>query len=121
MRCVVPLLVLAIGCGGSDDGAGDGDGGGEGDGSTEQDARPNDGNVGDGTPSVPGSLRFFGTGTGGIDRVEIAIDPQVPADVGAGDFTIDFWVRPNRGLGFVYVEQCVPGTAGAVSGNVVID
>jgi hypothetical protein len=44
----------------------------------------------------------------------------VPADVGAGDFTIDFWVRPSR-IGFAYVETCSPGTGGAVTGNVAID
>ncbi|MCI0442261.1 LamG domain-containing protein, partial [bacterium] len=33
------------------------------------------------------SLRFFGNGTGDIDRVKIQISPQVPADVGTSDFT----------------------------------
>ncbi len=121
MRRVVLALVVLAACGG--DGGGDPDGGGDDDGDgggTGQDARPNDGNTGDGVPSVPGSLRFFGTGTGGIDRVEIAIDPAVPADVGLGDFTIDFWVRPSR-VGFSYVETCSTGTNGLVGGNVVID
>ncbi|MBZ0231556.1 MAG: LamG domain-containing protein [Deltaproteobacteria bacterium] len=120
-KAALPVL-LVIACGGGDDGGNnDGDGGGgDGDGSTEQDARPNDGNVGDGTPSVPGSLRFFGTGSGGIDRVEIAIDPQVPADVGAGDFTIDFWVRTNS-LMFTWAETCTTGANGWQSANVVVD
>lgn len=119
-KAVLPLLI-AIGCGGGDDGASDDDGGGgDGDGSTEQDARPNDGNVGDGTVSVPGSLRFFGTGSGGIDRVEIAVDPQVPADVGAGDFTIDFWVRTSS-LNFTWAATCSTGASGWRSGNVTID
>jgi hypothetical protein len=122
MRKVVLPLLLAVGCGGGggDDIAGDGDGGGDGDGSTEQDSRPNDGNVGDGAPSFPGSLRFFGTGTGGIDRVEIAIDPQVPADVGAGDFTIDFWVRTSS-INFTWVQTCTPGADGWINGNIVVD
>lgn len=119
-KAVLPVLFV-IGCGGGDDGgSNDGDGGGWGDGSTEQDARPNDGNVGDGTPSVPGSLRFYGTGTGGIDRVEIAIDPQVPADVGAGDFTIDFWVRTSS-VNFTWAAACTAGANGWQSGNVVVD
>jgi hypothetical protein len=46
-----------------------------------------------------GSLRFFGNGEGDIDRVKIRIDepaennPGPPADVGAGDFTIELWLR----------------------------
>ena len=119
-KAVLPIL-LVIGCGGGEGDGGDGDGGNnDGDGSTEQDARPNDGNVGDGAPSVPGSLRFFGTGTGGIDRVEIAIDPQVPVDVGVGDFTIDFWVRTSS-IMFTWVDTCTTGAGGWQSGNVVVD
>jgi concanavalin A-like lectin/glucanase superfamily protein len=47
------------------------------------------------------ALRFFGTGTSDIDRVKIRIDdpsnsnPGPPADVGATDFTIEFWMRAN--------------------------
>lgn len=46
------------------------------------------------------ALRFFGTGSGQQDRVRIAIDDDAPGpdasapcDVGAGSFTIDFWLR----------------------------
>jgi hypothetical protein len=45
------------------------------------------------------SLRFFGTGSGDIDRVKIPIDdpatnlPGPPCDVGATDFTIEWWMR----------------------------
>ena len=43
------------------------------------------------------SLRFFGHGSGGIDRVEIPIDaPARPADVGL-DFTLEFWVKAPPG------------------------
>jgi hypothetical protein len=36
------------------------------------------------------SLRFFGHGEGGIDRVTVQIDdPVKPADVGATDFTLE--------------------------------
>src|SRR5215468_10410398 len=44
------------------------------------------------------SLRFNGAGAGDIDRVKIRVDdpltaiPGPPADVGAGDFTIEFWL-----------------------------
>jgi hypothetical protein len=43
------------------------------------------------------SLRFYGNGYGDIDRVKIRIDPHVPADIGAGDFTIDFWLKTASG------------------------
>jgi hypothetical protein len=38
------------------------------------------------------ALRFCGNGFGDIDRVKISIDaPPRPADVGVGDFTVEFW------------------------------
>jgi hypothetical protein len=49
------------------------------------------------------SLRFFGNGSGDIDRVKIRVDdpansqPGPPADVGATDFTIEFWMRADSG------------------------
>ena len=41
------------------------------------------------------SLRFYGNGVNDIDRVKIRIDnpPGPPADVGATDFTLEFWMR----------------------------
>lgn len=46
------------------------------------------------------ALRFFGTGQDQQDRVRIRIDDNAsgadasaPCDVGAGSFTVDFWVR----------------------------
>ena len=51
------------------------------------------------TSAAAQSIRFFGTGSGDIDRVKIPIDdpstnvPGPPADVGAGDFTIEFWLQ----------------------------
>jgi hypothetical protein len=119
MRKVALPLLFVFGCGGGGDGTSDGDGG-DIDGNGEQDARPNDGNVGDGTVNVPGSLRFFGTGSGGIDRVEIALDPQVPADVGAGDFTIDVWVRTSS-LNFPWVDTCATGATTWKNAHTVID
>lgn len=48
------------------------------------------------------SIRFFGTGTAQRDRIKIPVDDDVagsagntPIDVGAGDFTIEFWVKGN--------------------------
>jgi hypothetical protein len=39
------------------------------------------------------SLRFFGDAIPNVNRVMIRIDPHVPADVGAGDFTLEFWMK----------------------------
>lgn len=66
-----------------------------------------------------GSLRFFGTGAGDIDRVKIPIDPPTAADVGATDFTIDFWLRalPGENAGTV---SCGVND-GWITGNVVLD
>jgi hypothetical protein len=50
-------------------------------------------------PAAGTSLRFFGNGVNDIDRVKIPIDDPAnalsgpPADVGATDFTIEFWMR----------------------------
>jgi hypothetical protein len=40
------------------------------------------------------SVRFHGTGGDpAVDRIKVRIDPPVAADVGAGDFTIELWIR----------------------------
>ena len=72
------------------------------------------------------SLRFHGNGVNDIDRVKIRADdpanslPGPPADVGATDFTLEFWMKANA----------YDNTAGAVScgfnidwiyGNIVFD
>lgn len=44
-------------------------------------------------------LRFYGNGTGNIDRVRIPLDTggaSTPADVGAGDATYECWIKFNR-------------------------
>src|SRR5262249_9342007 len=38
------------------------------------------------------SLQFFGNVDNGIDRAKVQIDPHVPADVGATDFTLEWWM-----------------------------
>jgi hypothetical protein len=49
-------------------------------------------------PGVGSSLRFYGNGMNDIDRVKISIDqPHVPADIGAGDFTIELWLKAMPG------------------------
>ncbi|MCG8352403.1 MAG: hypothetical protein MI924_31945 [Chloroflexales bacterium] len=45
------------------------------------------------------SLRFYGNGNNDIDRVKIPLDnPHRFIDVGASDFTIEFWMKANSGV-----------------------
>ncbi|HKE40836.1 MAG TPA: PQQ-dependent sugar dehydrogenase [Casimicrobiaceae bacterium] len=72
------------------------------------------------------SLHFFGTGSGDVDRVKIRIDdpatslPGPPADVGATDFSVEFWIMAAA------VDNTAPAVicganANWVNGNVVLD
>jgi len=72
------------------------------------------------------SLRFFGSGVGDIDRVKIPIDdpltalPGPPADVGATDLTIEFWLRGS------IAENPAPFSGQGpsnhwITGNIVVD
>jgi hypothetical protein len=70
------------------------------------------------------SIQFFGTGSGDIDRVKIRIDdptnanPGPPADVGAGDFTIEFWLKSaNNSAGPIACGNNI----GWINGNIVFD
>lgn len=71
------------------------------------------------------SLRFFGNGVNDIDRIKIEIDnvadnnPGPPADVGATDFTIEFWLiaTMDNSAGAV---ACGPNNEW-ITGNVVLD
>ncbi|MDJ0927463.1 MAG: Calx-beta domain-containing protein [Gammaproteobacteria bacterium] len=71
------------------------------------------------------SLQFFGNGVNDIDRVKIRIDnpadnnPGPPADIGATDFTIEFWIRPDAGNTSTAVV-CGQGN-GWINGNIVFD
>jgi hypothetical protein len=76
-------------------------------------------------PAQDLALRTFANGSNDIDRVKIRIDdpgnnlPGPPADVGATDFTIEWWVRgtlaENRQTG----QTC--GGINWIYGNIVID
>jgi hypothetical protein len=64
------------------------------------------------------SLRFYGNGTGDIDRVKIPVDPPTSADIG-GSFTIEFFIRVlagENGNG-----ACTTGDAGWTNGNTIVD
>ncbi len=76
-------------------------------------------------PASPGraqgdfSLRFYGTGRDGVDRVIIPLDaPPRPVDV-AGDFTIEFWLKALPGENAA--PSCFPSEDNWIYGNVVID
>lgn len=64
------------------------------------------------------ALRFYGHGTGGIDRVLIPIEPHVPADVGL-DFTVEFWLKAAPGANAS--PPCSPGGVNWIYGNVILD
>ncbi len=66
------------------------------------------------------SLRFFGNGYGDLDRVKIALDaPARPVDVGAADFTLEWWMRAfaadNRS------PACALGADTWLYGNILFD
>lgn len=66
------------------------------------------------------ALRFYGNGRGDIDRVKIPVDPNNKIDVGAADFTIEWWMKAssqdNRAT-----TACNSGNDSWINGNVIID
>jgi hypothetical protein len=78
------------------------------------------------TPTIAASLIFHGNGTGDIDRVKIRIDdpqnnnPGPPADIGATDFTIEFWMRPATGNNAGAGVSCGADYSW-INGNIVFD
>jgi hypothetical protein len=88
------------------------------------------GSIGGGPPPPAAtnySIRFFGTGSGDLDRVKIPLtDPSGltsrPVNIGATDFTVEFWIK-----GALLDNPTVPCTTGPIgkdawaNGAVVID
>lgn len=83
----------------------------------------------DPTPSrgaIGGALRFYGNGANDIDRVKIRVDDPAttgglfPADVGATDFTLEFWLRANAADNTASAIVCGANVAW-INGNIVID
>jgi len=67
------------------------------------------------------SLRYYGNGWGDIDRVKIPLDaPARPADVGAGDFTIEWWMKAAAADNPSTSVSC-GAPDGWITGNVLID
>ena len=65
------------------------------------------------------SLRFHGNGYGDLDRVKIPIDPQIPADVGDSDFTLEWWMKVLPGENSS--AACAPGGSNWFFGNAIFD
>jgi hypothetical protein len=72
------------------------------------------------------ALRFHGNGAQDIDRVKIQIDdpattaPGPPADVGATDFTLEFWLKATVVENPASAVQC-GANDNWIYGNVVVD
>jgi hypothetical protein len=66
------------------------------------------------------SLRFYGTGARDVDRVKIPLDaPHRSVDVGATDFTVEFWMRALPGANAS--GPCVAGQDTWINGNIMFD
>jgi hypothetical protein len=71
-------------------------------------------------------LRFHGNGDNDIDRVKIRIDnpddnnPGPPADIGATDFTIEFWMKALATENPAPAYQC-GNTYNWIFGNIIVD
>ena len=115
MKRLVLAALLAGACGSDDPSNVDGE-----DGALADAASDGVPPVVDGPPGgAPGSLRFYNSHTPGADRVEIRLDPHVPADVGMGSFTIDLWFRVFAGAQLP--TTCQTGRDGWMSGAIILD
>jgi hypothetical protein len=69
------------------------------------------------------SLRFYGTGTNDIDRVKIpmsnTLGASLPVNIGATDFTIEFWLRFQPGQNTS--GPCQEGGDNWINGNIIFD
>jgi hypothetical protein len=73
------------------------------------------------TPSASGySLRFYGTGRQDVDRLKIRLDPPVPADIGATDFTLEFWIKATADSNRAGPVECGANNHW-INGNIVVD
>jgi hypothetical protein len=72
------------------------------------------------------ALRFFGTGNDDVDRVKIFIDdpatnePGPPVDIGATDFTLEWWLRANLDDNPAAAVEC-GWNVDWIYGNIVFD
>jgi hypothetical protein len=72
------------------------------------------------------ALRFYGNGANDIDRVKIAIDdpttdsPGPPADIGATDMTLEFWMKALASENRASAVQC-GNNINWIYGHIVFD
>ena len=72
------------------------------------------------------ALRFYGNGVNDIDRVKIQIDdpansdPGPPADIGAEDFTLEFWLKGSLAENTAVSISC-GSNINWIYGNIVVD
>ncbi len=77
-------------------------------------------------PQGQHSLRFYGNGSNDIDRVKIQVDdpansnPGPPVDVGAADFTLEWWLKSAPAENNAGATTCGSGN-GWVHGNTILD
>ena len=73
------------------------------------------------------ALRFCGTGEGDIDRVKVPIDnpmnsdPGPAADVGATDFTLEWWMKATLEGNAGEAVECGEGNLNWIYGSIVFD
>jgi hypothetical protein len=65
------------------------------------------------------SLRFYGYGRNDVDRVKIRLTSTRPVNIGAGDFTIEFWMRAYGAEN--PSGPCVTGNDAWIRGHSIID
>jgi hypothetical protein len=56
-----------------------------------------------------------------VDRIEIPVDGPRSADVGAGEFTVEWWMRGTRSANAGGAPTCGPGLYGWITGRTVVD
>ena len=69
------------------------------------------------------SLRFYGSGAGDVDRLKIRLEDLSlgpPVDVGAQDFTLEWWMKVVPGENTTQAADCASGPAWR-SGNILLD
>jgi len=75
------------------------------------------------TASQTYALRFYGTGNGDVDRVKIpmsnAVGISLPVNIGATDFTLEFWLRFAPGENTS--GPCQEGEDTWIYGNILFD
>lgn len=77
-----------------------------------------------GAPPATGfgtAVEFGGAGAGRVDRIEIPIDGPTSADVGSGEFTVEFWMAATRSANTGGNPTCGTGEYGWITGRTIVD